>query len=673
MAAALPASALGVGQPAPALAARDGAWLVAGLWVYVAFGLVWFTQSFGSPHARELVATWSPLPGEILALGLLLPLLKQKQPGFRRSAWVLLTIAVVADISATFWWAVFYAPPTPASMLWLDTPYFLYYPLSAAAMLLFYRDLGGPLRGRALCLDAATLALGFGATLWLCVLRPQIEVLGWGSPDLYNLIAFCAGNGILMVVTSLMITRVVYWRADAAVLLVAGAIFCAFTTDLKWLDAGAGYFIFDAWSNIGGYGLFYALLGTGAFLERHWRVPAGARIVGGNRYSVLPILSVLVAVGMLYGARVQSRGLEWMVLVAFAIAGVLLVVARQQGISNEITRLGAALARRDAQAHLTELIRRSADGVAVIDAEGMPVFISPASERLLGVPAAELMSRPAASMLGAEHEQRMRAFLELLVSAPRRRADMELIVGCAHGERRALQILGVNQLENRIIAGITLTIRDVTARRRLEREVLEIALLERERLAAEIRGALGAGLLQIKRCIGELREAARADADYRAQAAAAVAQVNRNIDTARRLSMTLSPLHVARGALDVALRSLCGDQAQRFGVRIDFRSNLGSRAVAGRESEHVYRIAQDILEYAVQSRSAGHLDLGLYCETESLQLRLLDTERSMPRAESRDPVGLRLAEYRAHVLGGTLRRQSTPEGLRIDVTVPLTV
>ena len=655
----------------PAAAPRPApAWLlVGGLWVYGVIAAVWLAHGWGGATVVQWVYTWHALPSQIVTLGMMLPMIRGLEPGFRRIGWQLILWAGISDAIAEAWWAYLQIKPALTDSGWNDLPYIVYYLMAAAAFAMFYRDLGGSFRRRQVWLDIFTLALGLCATLWLFLLKPELQNHSVREANMVSLIGYFVGGAVMLTVVSLLIMQISEWRAERALLLLIAATGASFTTDLSWLgfDAERANLI-DIWSNIGGYELYYALLGTAVVIERYHRVPAQIKFLDGNRYSFLPILSVLLAIGMLYGESIDLRSGEGWALLAFVVVSAALVAVRQQGVRTDIQRMQQSLTQRETQQHLTELIRRSADLIAIVDASEQLTFVSPAAQTLLGESPDEVKSRPAGRLLGVEHEARLQFFLRDIARRQAVRADMELVVPAAGVRQRTLLIVGSDQLANAAISGIVLTICDVTERRRLEREVLEIAVHERERLASDIRDGLGLELNGIKGLLARLKtptEAPTRSVD------GVIAQVNRTIDLARKLAVNLSPLHVARGSLELAMGKLAQEIAQRFSLRVDLEQDLQQLVIPGPEADHLYRIAREVLDHEARYGNCTRIKIDLCVAADRLLLLIGGNGGTSVPLEGETPLGLRMAEYRARMIGGVLHRERTWEGTCVEVSVPL--
>jgi PAS domain S-box-containing protein len=155
------------------------------------------------------------------------------------------------------------------------------------------------------------------------------------------------------------------------------------------------------------------------------------------------------------------------------------MITRQRSVRAELRALNHQLAAREADARLTELVRRSIDLIVVIDKDGMVSFASPAAGSMLSMPATQIPGMPAAQLFGASNEAFLKGFLERVFKNTDAPDVLELHVAGASGDVRAFKLGAVNQLANPLINGIVLTAHDVTGQRALEREVHRTAAARR--------------------------------------------------------------------------------------------------------------------------------------------------------------------------------------------------
>ena len=185
-----------------------------------------------------------------------------------------------------------------------------------------------------------------------------------------------------------------------------------------------------------------------------------------------------MAIIMLFGAQVGTHGAQSTVLLLVVLAGAALIAARQMSVRHDVLRLNRALATRQTEARLTELVRRSSDLIAVINATGEISYASPAAQAVLGVGADHLLRTAALAMLGPENELRLASFLTALTTDALPPADLEVELQTPNGERRNLQISGSDNRMSAAIAGLTLTVRDVTEHKRLEEQLRALAFFD---------------------------------------------------------------------------------------------------------------------------------------------------------------------------------------------------
>ena len=644
------------------------------MWVYIAAVSLWFAAIGADSAMTAVVGIWSPLITQAIAFPVLFNLIRGIAPGLRRSGWTLVLIALLADAFADIGW-IFFDRRVAAQFDVVDAIGLLLFPLITAAGVCFYRDLGGSFRRWHVWLDVTTLALGLGATLWLFLLRPQLQAGGVGHADLLTGFAYAIGNGSVMIIAVLVWMQIVDFKAERALLLLIASTIIVFIIDLGWIGTQArNQFMAGAWVNIAGSCVPYALVGTAVALERTRIVRATAEsATAGNYFNFLPIVSVLLAIALLFGEKAHLHGVTKYLLIAFVFASAVLVAARKHGVHRDVQRLYRALALQQAEARLSELVRRSLDVIALVDAAGRIRYTSPAAKTVLGVEPEHLKFSPVRKLLGPENEARLGAFFEDLERSKSTGLEIEVVIARPPGGRRVLRITGSDQRTNAALAGVVLTIRDVTGQRQLEREVLDIATRERERLSSDIHDGLGQELTGIALLLKSLNLRREREHGTLGRSVDMIAEhVARSVDVAGRLASGLSPLPVDGGYLDDALRRLAKEAGQRFSLRVNFHPNRARLCVDAAESEHLYRIAQESINNAARHSSCTSIDIVLAADAAALMMTVMDDGTGLNRTgESGGGLGLRMIEYRARAMGGSMSiSRGSAGGTRLLVTVP---
>jgi len=207
---------------------------------------------------------------------------------------------------------------------------------------------------------------------------------------------------------------------------------------------------------------------------------------------------------------------------------------------------------------------------------------------------------------------------------------------------------------------------DVTERKRLEREIIQISNREQQRIGSDLHDGLGQELtgiaLMLKGVVAQLRkEGSSASLDVEE----VVGLVNNAIEGTRTLARGLSPVSGERGGLKPALGALAAQASDRYGVQVLFESDLDdSVPVNDAAATHIYRIVQEALTNVVRHSEASKVAIRLRGAGDDVHLSVEDNGRGFPQPvpercggpapQSSGGLGLKIMRYRARMLGGDL-------------------
>lgn len=227
----------------------------------------------------------------------------------------------------------------------------------------------------------------------------------------------------------------------------------------------------------------------------------------------------------------------------------------------------------------------------------------------------------------------------------------------------------------------TWTIRATTALfRTLEQQSSELTGLQYQflktqedvarRFSHELHDELGQALTAVKANLSGLR-----DSPDPARIDDCKLLVDQAIQDVRQISQLLRPTILDDFGLDAALRSLGETFAQRTGIAVQYRSELGGTRLREEAETHLYRIAQEALTNVARHANATAVNMELTRSNRGARLIITDNGRGFDPSARGDTRGLGLAgmEMRARGCGGKLALQSAPgKGLKIEVTCPTT-
>lgn len=305
------------------------------------------------------------------------------------------------------------------------------------------------------------------------------------------------------------------------------------------------------------------------------------------------------------------------------------------------------------------------EGVIVLDVHSTIRLVNRALIRLTGYEPAELVGRHGRMLTLFTEAQYREAKAE--IDRRLNEADFfQLDIECAR--RDGSVFLATCVFTPIEIGGEKLrlvVVEDVTQRRELEREIIEIANREQRRIGNDLHDGLGQELtgvaLMLRGLVGRLsKEKSPSIGD----AEEIVALVNNAIENTRLLARGLSPVSIERGGLPSALRALSTRLRETYGTQVRFRSRIWPQlSLDSGASNHVYRIAQEAVTNAIKHGHAGEVLIDLQVTGANVTLVVSDNGVGLPPgANLTSGMGLKIMRYRAAMLGGDVAIELRQEG-----------
>ena len=198
--------------------------------------------------------------------------------------------------------------------------------------------------------------------------------------------------------------------------------------------------------------------------------------------------------------------------------------------------------------------------------------------------------------------------------------------------------------------------RDVTDRRRLEKELLEAGERERQSIGQDLHDDLCQQLTGIACLARVLRQRLSArSAEEAGDAAKILDLVQQATACCRNLSRGLQPVTLEADGLVSSLQDLCSSVEEVFKVPCRFRGDAAYLAWPDAAvPTHLYRIAQEAITNAVKHAQAKNISVDLICAGDRLILAVEDDGVGIPEVLSGEGIGLRTMDHRARMVGGTL-------------------
>lgn len=315
--------------------------------------------------------------------------------------------------------------------------------------------------------------------------------------------------------------------------------------------------------------------------------------------------------------------------------------------------------RRDAERLLrtqASVLTTMLEGVAVADDAGIVRLTNSAFDRMFGFDPGALERHPLLELFAEGHAPTPAAGGRAQECSGRR-ADGSVFDATAV----------VSELELDGQRHVVYVVQDVTERRALERELLEIANREQRRIGSDLHDGLGQELTGVALLLSGLASRVKRGAQpSAAEVDELVGLVNGAIESTRSLARGLSPVELERGGLAYALRSLAMRGRELYGLDVKFRSRVWPKlTLDAAATTHLYRIAQEALTNVARHAQATQVTIQLNARGRRVVLSVTDDGRGLP-ADGGAGMGLRIMRYRARMMGGELLLERVdPTGTRV--------
>jgi PAS domain S-box-containing protein len=327
----------------------------------------------------------------------------------------------------------------------------------------------------------------------------------------------------------------------------------------------------------------------------------------------------------------------------------------ERNAAGQALRIVGACIDVDSRRRAEQLLRTQAmiletmrEGVVLVNPSGRIEFTNPAFDRMFGRKSEE----PAGISV-----------LELL-ELHGRAGTRDMLFRRPDGSQFAGEVLSA-EIELSGEKRILVVVQDVSQRKQLESEIIEIANRERRRLGADLHDGLGQELTGISLMLRSLsKRAANAAFDASPELNEIIALVNHAIQSSRRMALGISPVTLERGGLLPALQTLIAWSRDSYNIDVRLRVSMRSPLIIGESAAaHLYLIVQEAINNAVRHGRARSIAVTLRTNRVLVSLSITDDGVGIAEITARGAgMGLKLMQYRSAMIGGVMRIKRLPQG-----------
>lgn len=324
------------------------------------------------------------------------------------------------------------------------------------------------------------------------------------------------------------------------------------------------------------------------------------------------------------------------------------------------------------EAHLAAILETAADAIITIDAQGAIQSVNAASERMFGYAAAEMIGQNVKLIMPAPYRDEHDRYL----SQYQLTGEKHLIGNGREVEGRRKDgstfpvDLAVSEVDHlKLFTGI---LRDVSRRKELEREVVEIAALEQRRIGEDLHDSVSQELTALSMAAGDLAETLQTDPSKGAELVdRLVVGLQRCVRELRDVMHGLCPVSVDGEGLMAALTDLAARIRKDGKANCVFDCPKPVLVDDNQVATHLYLIAQEAAHNAVKHSRCQNIRISVSSDR-FLILRVEDDGIGISDhpAEDQGGLGLRIMRNRAAIIRATLSiKPAKPSGTLVTVAL----
>jgi len=207
-------------------------------------------------------------------------------------------------------------------------------------------------------------------------------------------------------------------------------------------------------------------------------------------------------------------------------------------------------------------------------------------------------------------------------------------------------------------------VRDVTDRKVLEKEIVEITNKVQARIGQDLHDGLGQHLTGITFLTRALENKLSAKSLPEAADAAEVGRlVIQALSQTRNLARGLFPVELESNGLIPAFRELATTVENLFSISCVLECDENLQVTNLAVATHLFRLAQEAINNSVKHGKAKRVVVGLHQADGKVVLAISDDGQGFPRKEIKlNGLGLRIMNYRSQKIGASLDIQAGERG-----------
>jgi len=320
---------------------------------------------------------------------------------------------------------------------------------------------------------------------------------------------------------------------------------------------------------------------------------------------------------------------------------------------------------------LAAAVRNSNDAITILDLEGSIISWNLGAERIYGYGEAEAMKMNIDRIIPDHKQNEMMSLIERLLKGK----NIEFFETQRLAKNNRILDISLTATllkdENGKPFAITTTERDITERRFLEKEILDITERERELIGQEMHDGMGQVLTGIAvKCKGLALKLKGKSSEEMKDALTISKLANKAIGQTRDLARMLYPVDIETGGLVSALKTLALNTEKMLGANCRLRAGKSVSVKNLVEAKQIYRIVQEAITNAIKHGKAKNINIKLRSTKKGTILLIENDGQDFPKLSPRmKGLGLKIMKYRTDLIGGSLDIRKGDKGGTVVICI----
>ena len=224
--------------------------------------------------------------------------------------------------------------------------------------------------------------------------------------------------------------------------------------------------------------------------------------------------------------------------------------------------------------------------------------------------------------------------------------------------------------ENGDLNGFVETVRDITKRRQLEKEIINISEIERQRIGQDIHDDLAQNLVAVDvlcQMIHKKMKVIPENDDIIKNLTQVIKFVDYTVTQCRRIAKGLCPVTLGPESLIHSIKQMMNDIENVFNISFKFTSEGIIKMHDDMSAINLYHIVQEAINNIIKHSKAKNVLVNLKSKDSIISLTIQDDGIGISKDFNyNEGLGLKIMKYRANIIGGTLNVESNDDGTTIS-------